>query len=392
MVREGGSRAKRWFARLALMGLGVAVSVVVAELAFRALGMYLTHPRTYVGQYADAPASNFAPDPKLGWRMPKGARYTQKEKDGRDILYVADENGFRIDPDAPSDRRPQPSDRRLPPASESSSPDRPHPSPRSARSGDPGRLPPASELSGRERRIIAVGDSFTFGTGVAAADSYPAVLARRLGFALTNVAQPGYGLDQVWQSLLLEAIPRKPDLVVAGIYPEDLERSLSAYRNRMNKPTFRLEAGALVAMTAADRPGPITRFLEERSRLFTLSRQVLVNAGYRFGVGEMWNLNAAMLDDMMRACRDARIPIVFVHIPPNTLDEFAALGEHLRRAGALFVDVLPAMKAQSAPLYLERDMHLNEAGHALVASQVEALLRGQPEILGSRASSRTAGR
>jgi lysophospholipase L1-like esterase len=264
------------------------------------------------------------------------------------VLYVADENGFRIDPDAP------------------------------APSGS--------------RRIVAVGDSFTFGTGVPAADSFPAVLARRMGFALTNVAQPGYGLDQVWQSLLLEAIPRAPDLVVAGIYPEDLERSLSAYRNKMNKPTFRLDGGALVAMTASDRPGPVTRFLEERSRVFTLSRQVSVNAGYRFGVGEMWDLNAAMLDDMMRACRDARVPIVFVHVPPNTLDEFPALGKHLARAGALYVDPLPAMKAQSAPLYLERDMHLNEAGHALIASQVEALLRAHPEALQVREAARPQSR
>ena len=31
-----------------------------------------------------------------------------------------------------------------------------------------------------------------------------------------------------------------------------------------------------------------------------LPRHVTVNAGFRFGVGEMWNLNEAMLDDMMR--------------------------------------------------------------------------------------------
>jgi lysophospholipase L1-like esterase len=84
---------------------------------------------------------------------------------------------------------------------------------------------------------------------------------------------------------------------------------------------------------------------------------------------------------MIRASREARVPTVFVHIPPNTLDEFPALAAHMRKAGALFVDPLEAMKAHGGTLYFERDMHMNEAGHRLVAAEVAAFLRSHPEAL-----------
>ena len=167
------------------------------------------------------------------------------------------------------------------------------------------------------------------------------------------------------------AIPRKPDLVVAGIYPEDFERIVFAYRKfeRMNKPTFRLDSGRLVPMTADDRPGSVTSFLETHSRVFTAVRQISFNAGLRFGVGEVWNLGAAMLDDMMRVCGDAHVPIVFVLIPPETLEPFPALAEHMKKRGALFVDPLDAMKKAQGPLYLEKNGHSERRGHKVIADE-----------------------
>jgi hypothetical protein len=88
---------------------------------------------------------------------------------------------------------------------------------------------------------------------------------------------------------------------------------------------------------------------------------------------------------MRRACERARIPLVFVHVPPMTLDAFPALTAYMAKAGAAFVDVLPVfeerMRKGSATLYLEGNMHLNEAGHRIVAEQVAAYVRAHPELL-----------
>jgi hypothetical protein len=243
-------------------------------------------------------------------------------------------------------------------------------------------------------RIVAVGDSFTFGAVVLAEESYPVVVANELGgCGLTNVAQPGYAFDQVWQSLVHEAIPRAPDLIIAGIYPEDFDRSFSAYRRleQFNKPTFKLGEQGLVPATSDDRPGPITRFLEQRSRVFALGREISLLAGLRLGIGDAWHLNRAMLDDMSRNAAAAGIPILYVHIPLKTLDPFPALAAHLKATGAYLLDPVDAMKARKEALYFLGNMHLNAAGHRFVAEQIVAFLRGHPELL-ARGASRPASR
>jgi hypothetical protein len=343
-TRRPRSKIRRLLVRLVAVLAAVVVALGIAEIALRVLDLHEPHPRTGVGEFQNVASPKYALDAELGWRMPRGARWTVKEA-GRDILYASNQDGFRVDPQAPPPRDP--------------------------------------------RHLVAVGDSFTFGTGVAAADSYPSVLARLLGgWKLTNLAQPGYAVDQIWQSLVREGIPRAPDLVVAGIFPEDLERCLSAYRVGMNRPAFRLESGRLVRRTAADRSGPIVRFLEKQSRVFTLARQIEVSAGFRFGVGEMWNLNEAMFDEMRRSCREAGVPLVFVLIPHHTIESVEALTESMRKTGALFVDPVPAMKARPGPFYLDVNLHLNDAGHQLVAEEIAAFVRGRPEILGGKAESR----
>jgi hypothetical protein len=303
-----------------------------------------------VGQHQNGETANFAVDPNLGWRMRPDHRFTIVEE-GKPVVYAADRDGFRIDPARPPARDP--------------------------------------------RKVVAVGDSFTFGKGVEFRGSYPALLAERLGgWQVANLAQPGYGLDQTWQALVHEAIPRSPDLIVAGIFPEDFERSLTAFRwrERMNKPAFRLDGRDLVRLTAHDAPGSLGRFIENHSHVLALWRRATVNLGYRAGIGPMWDLNAAILDAMAAAAAEARVPIVFVHVPWRTLAPFPPLARHMDESGALFVDPRDAMRAKPPDsLYLEGDQHLNAAGHALIAAEIARFLEGRPEVLGGAAGTSPPG-
>ena len=122
------SRARRWIARLVLVLFSVALALGLAEAAFSVLHLYRPRPRTYVGQFENGESKNFAADPVLGWRMRPGHRFTNQEA-GREVEYEADADGFRVEPAKPA----------------------------SARS------------------LVAVGDSFTYGAGVAAGESFPAL-------------------------------------------------------------------------------------------------------------------------------------------------------------------------------------------------------------------------
>jgi len=99
-----------------------------------------------------------------------------------------------------------------------------------------------------ERRVLAMGDSFTFGHGVAANEAYPEVLAALLDAAgrpvtVFNAGVPGYGVDQVLRALPERLAQTDPDLVLIGIHCSDVDEGWMW-------PLYALHDGALVPLPA----------------------------------------------------------------------------------------------------------------------------------------------
>ncbi|APR82396.1 Nodulation protein nolO [Minicystis rosea] len=122
------------------------------------------------------------------------------------------------------------------------------------------------ERSGRPR-ILFFGDSFTAGDGVENHERFSDLVGEALGAETYNYGVSGTGTDQ--QLLVFEKIARKmpADLIVLGIYVENIERIKVAYRESIDrftkervlvpKPYFTLdEAGALQLHHV---PVPLTR-------------------------------------------------------------------------------------------------------------------------------------
>lgn len=86
--------------------------------------------------------------------------------------------------------------------------------------------PPAGK-----RRLIAVGDSFTHGDGVTNDETWVARLgALRGDVEAVNLGVPGYGTDQAVLRWRRDGAPLRADLVVLGIWPENIGRNLSLVR------------------------------------------------------------------------------------------------------------------------------------------------------------------
>ena len=210
------SETLRYGRRAAALAVLVStlLSVLLGEVVLRPFSALDPRPRAEVGEFEFVPNDFLVPDDRIGWKMKSTA------------------HGFR---------------------------------------GQMEFHEPDSS-----RRIILVGDSFTWGSGVEYEDTFAAKLDARLSDTVVyNMALPGFGVDQIWLIGRYEALPREPDLIVAGICDCDFSRSLTAYRSfeQMTKPVFRLEDGQLVPKTPADRTSPIRRYLEHRSRLWTGFRQ-----------------------------------------------------------------------------------------------------------------------
>jgi len=80
-------------------------------------------------------------------------------------------------------------------------------------------------------RIALVGDSYTFCLDVAYEESWGYQLERQLGpdFQVLNFGVSGYGLDQAYLRYHRDVRPWKPDIVIFGVFPHDLVRTMNVY-------------------------------------------------------------------------------------------------------------------------------------------------------------------
>ena len=94
--------------------------------------------------------------------------------------------------------------------------------------------------------ILAVGDSYTFGTDVGDRHSWPAHLERMLGRPVVNAGVDGFGTDQIVlrAESLLPAL--KPAALVVSFFSHDFERAGMAVFSGASKPYFTMEGGSLV--------------------------------------------------------------------------------------------------------------------------------------------------
>jgi hypothetical protein len=122
---------------------------------------------------------------------------------------------------------------------------------------DPGRVYAEAPTPGTVR-ILTVGDSFTHCDDVPNADTWQVALeAGQPGLEVLNLGVPGYGTDQAFLRWRRDGRRWQGQLVILGIWPENLCRNLSLVRYYLvptegfsQKPRFVLEGGALAVVNS----------------------------------------------------------------------------------------------------------------------------------------------
>jgi hypothetical protein len=316
-IAERTTRFWRLKKLLLLVG-GLLFTVCLAEGLLRLYPPLRPLPRTYVGDYENRPNRNWVADPLIGWKLrphlPLGGVETNAQ-------------GFRSPRDFDSDQPCQ--------------------------------------------RIAIAGDSFTYGIFVSYQKTFASLT--EVGFpgsCVENMGLPGYGLDQIWQTVRAQAIPIHPRLVVVAFINDDFTRSEEAYRSYegFNKPTFTLVNGTLVRQTTRDRPNSLVRFLQHHSSLWRAAQLANRTLAHYYPYGEWWHLNAAILDQIQDDCRRAGIPVLFIYIPTRDWGAFPTLRAYMASEHANFIDLSQGEFALAPEMYLPtKDGHLNERGHQQVA-------------------------
>jgi hypothetical protein len=180
----------------------------------------------------------------------------------------------------------------------------------------------SSEKMDARPLVVAVGDSFTFGAEAADENAWPAKLEQMIGLRVVNGGVPGYGVGQI--NLRAKQLLRvyEPDLLIVGIYHDDVYRTALSFRGRA-KPYFELHDGRIILRNSPLRErfparySPIGRFIGG-SRLARISgfarRTGLDDAHVVVAHDDYEQVSALLLLDIAEAAEASETPVLFVFL------------------------------------------------------------------------------
>lgn len=288
-------------------------------------------------------------------------------------------------------------------------------------------------------RVLAVGDSFTWGYGVEEEETFCRLLSKALDVEVLNLGVSGYGTDQELLSLRkVRSRYGARAVIVFFDAATDVSDVRNAHRWGYAKPRMAVASdgslylaerpaqrrAAVVSSSDTDRSKnvehPWFNMLAESSTLFNVTvaglasrswsvrnflqesgivgawvawddEEVLKHASSE-NVEAGWEVTFAILAEMKRSLIEYGMDLIVVHIPGKgqvsprlDLEVFdpqfppRRLREFCDSAGILFIDTLPeltaALQGDGPEPYYRFDPHLTPTGHHIVARSVARQLR-----------------
>lgn len=244
------------------------------------------------------------------------------------------------------------------------------------------------------RRIVTLGDSFTFGHGVEIAEAWPSRLATLLSasdpdtdYEAVNLAVTGYGTDQ--QLLRFEAMGPDfhPDAVVLGLFVGNVFRNARDTQLGYPKPRFVLRGDELELVNVPVSPARVDDPFLRLAHLYRAGRDLAEH----LGAGSAWPVTGAILDRLAARCRELDAPLFVLLLPRDqsvygegfrrslhrsTLDRTLDLvdARHLPRLD-LAEALNEAAREGAGPLYFAVDGHWTPEGHRVAAEAAASWLR-----------------
>lgn len=262
------------------------------------------------------------------------------------------------------------------------------------------------------RRILILGDSFTYGPGVEQNKIYPALLENYLNeegadlkYEVLTMACGGIGPEHYAAILKNIGLHYKPDLVILGIYIDnDVTDTMD-----LGDDLIPQKRNFLFNLLY-----PINNFLEERSHSFIFVRARLDYPLWALGLRPYyfpnvfwkdvpakieadWQRTFQVISSIQKLCAESKIALMSVIIPTiyqvnkkiweNYLSIYdidlekvdvslpqKSFTAFFEKEGICFLDLLPDFKknggGREGLLYFPIDRHWNEAGHELCAKKI----------------------
>jgi len=230
------------------------------------------------------------------------------------------------------------------------------------------------EQAAYPRRLLLLGDSYTFGLGVSEEESFAGLLQEplnRLGLGVINAGQSGYGVEQGVRLGISLTGMFDPQVILLSIFlGNDFENDYY----RTNYENVEVKYGFRVARDRWPR-GAFFDYLRTHSYLWLLVRRIIGRAEFRVRYGEFMQLakddpgaasehTIEAVRQLARHCRERDI-VLGVMVIPGKKDWGKAL--YRRLLDALEEEHIPCLDLSVVPFddsdRFKSDEHWNENGH-----------------------------
>ena len=250
-----------------------------------------------------------------------------------------------------------------------------------------------------ERRILFLGDSVTYGSGVAEEDIFVERLRRQLHdkretshISIVNTAVTAYSPWQEYDVLINEGLEYRPDLIIQVFCLNDvlekfrLEKFGGYTRGFEPPPHAALEWSGFYRMARAWYAWRQLPPKEELTRLrYALTAERLMRDPDAEIVCKGWSMALGHLANMARVSRENSVPFVVVMAPsrfvldskqPAPSEPQQILRRFAEEHDVMFLDLNDEFRRniemdnlKTGSLFLDR-LHLSEDGHAMAASSL----------------------
>lgn len=123
-------------------------------------------------------------------------------------------------------------------------------------------------------KVLAVGDSFTFGDQVSDLDTWPACLQKKMGYGVVNAGVFGYGAAQALKRAKYELLTNSYDFIIFSILvADDFDRDRFDYRFGFPSPALIKDKGSITWAQVPDANKSGSKFLPASRSKFAIFYQ-----------------------------------------------------------------------------------------------------------------------
>lgn len=255
-------------------------------------------------------------------------------------------------------------------------------------------------LTSNNFRILALGDSFTFGDGVDIDNTFVSILEKQLDVEIIKAGIPAYGQDNQLYYFITKGRDYNPDITIIFYYlndngdNNDITDRKVAYGNLIQRYRYNsLPNWKLYAYTKLYRTG-IVRLLREASfnLIAYFNKNKEADIEYRLFLKNQtkesseWAETTALFEKFGRIAENSKLLIVYVpdkkQIYPDEFLGYFDINTDVDKPNKIlkdiaesfdiaFIDITKEMRdLNTINLYFKYNTHFNERGHKLFATLV----------------------